>query len=379
MSAFVDSIQDEKTPSAVGDARSNASTSLSDVGEDARGSKFNKSTQSDISWRLPCAGDHRQRSRPMSLAYLPTKIPKQMSELSFSTHSSRSTLYPVQSELVLSSRNRHNRYVSLDMRSINNLPYPSPHSNSYIFGNSTPAYTCCCTCAGSQISSPPPPPSPPTPPPPPLPPLPAPFSQNETDDQDGPENLSWRRLHMSRAKLKATATTSELLSGFAMVAMVELQINEPTAVPEWLFVMFAVCTTFLVSVHIFALMISTYLLPNIEAISKLQVSRLITESPHERMRGFIELAWAFSTILGLFLFLVEVAILCWVKFWDYSFTAATASTIIVIPVLIVFVAFAVHFYHSLVVYKCESVVSDMKDLESIKRNLDNVTIGQTNV
>lgn len=163
------------------------------------------------------------------------------------------------------------------------------------------------------------------------------------------------------------------------VAMVELQINEPTAVPEWLFVMFAVCTTVLVSVHIFALMISTYLLPNIEAISKLQVSRLVTESPHERMRGFIELAWAFSTVLGLFLFLVEVAILCWVKFWDYSFTAATASTIIVIPVLIVFIAFAVHFYHSLVVYKCESSVSDMNELESIKRNLDNVTMRQSSV
>ncbi|KAL0128425.1 hypothetical protein PUN28_003598 [Cardiocondyla obscurior] len=333
----------------------------------ANSASFNKSTQSDISqstWRLPCGA---QRPRPTSLAHLPTKhVP--MSESSFSSYSSRSTLYPVQSELVLSSRTRHNnnRYVALDMRSSNNFPYPS-----HILGNGT-TYTCCCTC--SQI----PPPSLP-PPPPPSQPQPASFSQTETDEQDGPENLSWRRLHMSRAKLKATATTSELLSGFAMVAMVELQINEPTAVPEWLFVMFAVCTTFLVSVHIFALMISTYLLPNIEAISKLQVSRLITESPHERMRGFIELAWAFSTILGLFLFLVEVAILCWVKFWDYSFTAATASTVIVIPVLIVFVAFAVHFYHSLVVYKCESVVSDMKDLESIKRHLDNVTIGQTNV
>ncbi|XP_012541736.1 calcium release-activated calcium channel protein 1 [Monomorium pharaonis] len=364
MSAFVDCVRDEKMPSVGSLAKLNnvSSTTLSDMGEEVRGGKFNKSTQSDIpygsAWRLPCGG---HRSRPMSMAYLPTRqVP--MSESSFSTHSSRSTLYPVQSELVLSPRNRHNnnKYVSLDMRSINNLPHPSPHSNSHIFGNSTP-YTCSCTCAASHI---PPPPS-------------APFSQ--TDSQDGPESLSWRRLHMSRAKLKATATTSELLSGFAMVAMVELQINEPTAVPEWLFVMFAVCTTFLVSVHIFALMISTYLLPNIEAISKLQVSRLITESPHERMRGFIELAWAFSTILGLFLFLVEVAILCWVKFWDYSFTAATASTVIVIPVLIVFVAFAVHFYHSLVVYKCESVVSDMKDLESIKRNLDNVTIGQTNV
>lgn len=45
-------------------------------------------------------------------------------------------------------------------------------------------------------------------------------------------------------------------------------------------------------------MISTYILPNIDAISKLEVSELVTESPHERMKGFIELAWAFSTILG---------------------------------------------------------------------------------
>ncbi|XP_022831566.1 protein orai-2-like isoform X3 [Spodoptera litura] len=194
----------------------------------------------------------------------------------------------------------------------------------------------------------------------------------------GSEGLSWRRLHMSRAKLKATATTSELLSGFAMVAMVELQINEPTNVPEWLFVMFAVCTTVLVAVHIFALMISTYLLPNIDAVSKMETPRApasaLRDSPHERMRGFIELAWAFSTVLGLFLFLVEIAILCWVKFWDYSFAAATAATVIVIPVLIVFVAFAIHFYHSLVVQKCETSGQDIEQLESMKRDLDTATV-----
>lgn len=77
-----------------------------------------------------------------------------------------------------------------------------------------------------------------------------------------------------------------------------MQINEDTAVPEWLFVMFSVCTTILVAVHIFALMISTYILPNIDAISKLDVCELVSESPHERMKGFIELAWAFSTVLG---------------------------------------------------------------------------------
>lgn len=93
------------------------------------------------------------------------------------------------------------------------------------------------------------------------------------------------------------------IPGFAMVAMVELQINEPTNVPEWLFVMFAVCTTVLVAVHIFALMISTYLLPNIDAVSKMETPggpvNALRDSPHERMRGFIELAWAFSTVLGM--------------------------------------------------------------------------------
>lgn len=54
-------------------------------------------------------------------------------------------------------------------------------------------------------------------------------------------------------------------------------------------------------------------------------------------RRYIEIAWAFSTLIGLVLFLVEIAILCWVKFYDLSPAAAWSACIVLIPVLIIFI------------------------------------------
>lgn len=145
------------------------------------------------------------------------------------------------------------------------------------------------------------------------------------------------------------------------VAMVEIQLSQN--IPKGLLVSFCVCTTLLVAVHMLALLISTCILPHIEAVTS--TARPTSESPHEKLHYYIEAAWAFSTVIGIFLFLCEIALLCWVKFFDYSFTAAWATTIVLIPVVILLLAFAFHFYRTLIAHKFELSESGIRELESL--------------
>lgn len=172
------------------------------------------------------------------------------------------------------------------------------------------------------------------------------------------------------------------------VAMVEVQLERDHTYPPGLLIAFSACTTVLVAVHLFALMISTCILPNLEAVSNVHNLNSVKESPHERMHRHIELAWAFSTVIGTLLFLAEVVLLCWVKFLPLQNpvqtdtngetgtpapgispgqAAAITSTTIMVPFGLVFIVFAVHFYRSLVSHKTDRQFEELEELSNITR------------
>jgi len=191
------------------------------------------------------------------------------------------------------------------------------------------------------------------------------------------ENINHWKINLSRAKLKASSRISALLSGFAIVALVVIQIDD--TIPPELVVAFAVVTPLLIAVHMLALMISTCILPNVEAVSNLQIQTPNTflESPHIKMSKLIGLAWGFSTVLGILLFLVEIAILCWVKFYSFEYygeshLAAWVATGLLVPIIFIFMAFAAYFYLKLVKHKSENNRKEQQD-ESGDNNSHNGT------
>lgn len=95
------------------------------------------------------------------------------------------------------------------------------------------------------------------------------------------------------------------------------------------------------------------------------------------MHHYIEMAWAFSTGLGILLFLSEIAILSWVKFSPVfevngGYWAAVASTAIIVPAAITFIVFALHFYRKLVNHKYDRTNRNLEELENIHTGLQNV-------
>ncbi|VDM96024.1 unnamed protein product [Thelazia callipaeda] len=178
------------------------------------------------------------------------------------------------------------------------------------------------------------------------------------------------RYDLSRAQLKASSRTSALLAGFAMVALVELQYDQAT--PPYLLIIFGVVTTLLVSVHLLALMMSTCILPYMEANGCTQ------DSPHIRLKFYIDLSWLFSTCVGLMLFLIEIGVIFFVKFYSVNYiTAAYVTTVMLIPIVVVFTIFSCLIHKSRFIHSMDRVGTKVIDLQKFlvenDRTLQNIS------
>ncbi|CAJ0578441.1 unnamed protein product, partial [Mesorhabditis spiculigera] len=163
---------------------------------------------------------------------------------------------------------------------------------------------------------------------------------------------------LSKAQLKASSRISALLAGFAMVALVELQYDE--TISHGLLVVLGVVTTLLVSVHLLALMMSTCILPYMEA------SGATKDSPHQRLKFFVDLAWLFSTCIGLLLFLIEIGVIFFVKFVSVKYnTAAYITTALLVPVVVIFVVFSYLIHKKRTTHSLERIKDKVAGLNEI--------------
>ncbi|PAV57163.1 hypothetical protein WR25_26176 [Diploscapter pachys] len=175
---------------------------------------------------------------------------------------------------------------------------------------------------------------------------------------------------LSKAQLKASSRTSALLAGFAMVALVELQYDEKT--PHILLIILGIVTSLLVSVHLLALMMSTCILPYMEATGCTQ------DSPHIKLKFYIDLSWLFSTCIGLLLFLVEIGIIFFVKFDNVGYrTAGYITTAMIVPVIGVFVVFSYLIHKNRVTHslgRFKDKVNNMRTLLDVEANIQKQTL-----
>lgn len=197
-----------------------------------------------------------------------------------------------------------------------------------------------------------------------------------------------RMRSLNRSKLKQTSSISALMAGFALVALVEMDLYP--LVPTGLLLFFTITSTLLVGVHMFALMISTCILPHFDALVAVETeacSLLSAATPHQRINssglekqlfkfgsvsdlshsglvGYIDLAWSCSTLLGIFLFIIELAAILWVKFNDQRMVALVGTSLL-LPILLALIFFVLKFYKLLMRMRFESAHREIDHLHQL--------------
>lgn len=138
--------------------------------------------------------------------------------------------------------------------------------------------------------------------------------------------------------------------------MVEVEIAENT--PISLLIPFAVHTAVLIFVHLLSLMLSICLLPELEATSATPNPKIYHTALKVAKSRSIQVTWILSNVVGIFLFLVELILIAYIKFYppdDHSnrLHAANATLVTVVVLSLLMVPVVIILSRSLAKYKLQ--------------------------
>jgi calcium release-activated calcium channel protein 1 len=85
--------------------------------------------------------------------------------------------------------------------------------------------------------------------------------------------------------------------------------------------------------------------------------------PLSSLNIYIEIAWVVSTGLGLFLFIIELCLIFWIKVSGFSQTAAIAAIVTLCIIAVPFILFAVGFYFRVARAKVDLHQTDLETME----------------
>jgi calcium release-activated calcium channel protein 1 len=135
---------------------------------------------------------------------------------------------------------------------------------------------------------------------------------------------------------------------FPKVAIVELSLDsyKENNSNDGLLICYAIISCLLVGIHLLALLMSMCILPELKSVIRQSDFWIHNENskPLSSLNIYIEIAWVVSTGLGLFLFIIELGIIIWIKVSGVSRAAAISALVTLCLVGCPFILFAVGFY-----------------------------------
>lgn len=157
--------------------------------------------------------------------------------------------------------------------------------------------------------------------------------------------------------------------------MVEVELEDDHS--NGLLIPFAIFTSILIFVHLFSLMLATYMLPELDALAAVPRAEL-TRRPGNIAQGFcVKMTWILSHALGIILFLVQFVLLAFVKFYPVNretedrYQAAMAAGIVIITLTVAAtLATLVWYYRSYVQRNVKGHVEALRDADNLLQQVN---------